>query len=119
MPNEIVLDPNAILVWAGAIAGVGAAIGYLIKAAKPLAKPFQRLQKEVKDLEDHSTHCDEKFKNDQLQLEALKRDVDDIKMDVKMILEASLLNMKHIETGNCTGEVAEGRMKLEKYLINR
>ena len=80
---------------------------------------FQRLQKEIQDLESHSAHCDEKFENDQRQLQALKSDIDGMKIDIKMLLEASLLNMKHIETGNCTGEVAEGRVKLEKYLINR
>lgn len=119
MPEEIVLHPNTLLALSAFVVSVGAAFGYFVKAAKPLIKPFQRLQKEVQDLESHSAHCDEKFENDQRQLQALKSDIDGMKIDIKMLLEASLLNMKHIETGNCTGEVAEGRVKLEKYLINR
>ena len=29
------------------------------------------------------------------------------------------ISLKHIETGNCTGEVATGRKELEDYLIDR
>ena len=119
MPEEIVLNLDAVLAWCALIAGLGAAGGYLLKAAKPLTSPFKKMQKDLQELEDHSHHCDEKFENDQKQLSDLKDEVTAIKLDIKMMLEGQLLIMKHVETGNCTGEVADGRMKLEKYLIDR
>lgn len=119
MPKEIVLDLDVLLAWSAVIVGVGGAIGYLIKASKPFMKPFQKLQKDVQNLENQSKRCEEKFEHDQTQLQELKEDVEDMKTDIKMLLEASLLNMRHIETGNCTGDIAKGRIKLEKYLINR
>lgn len=119
MPEEIVLNLDAVLAWCAVIAGLGAAGGYLLKAAKPLTSPFKKMQRELKELEDHSIHCDEKFANDQKQLSDLKEEVTSMKVDIKMMLEGQLLIMKHVETGNCTGEVADGRAKLERYLINR
>ena len=46
MPEEIVLHPNTLLALSAFVVSVGAAFGYFVKAAKPLIKPFQRLQKE-------------------------------------------------------------------------
>lgn len=112
MPEQIVLNTDTLLAWCAFIVGVGAAVGYLLKAAKPLTKPFKSMRKELTEIEEHRKVCDEKFKNDQQQLKALQS-------DVKMMLEGQLLIMKHVETGNCTGEVADGRAKLEMYLVNR
>lgn len=119
MPEQITIDTNAILAWCGLIAAIGIAIGWLAKAAKPLLKPFQNVQNELDDIEQRSITCAKKFANDDERLNEHEKMLTEAKEDNKIIMESIVLLMRHAETGNCTGEVAQGRQALERYLINR
>ena len=119
MPEEIVLQPNAILAWCGFITAIGIAFGWLAKATRPLVKPIKEMRKNIDDIEEQQSACAKKFENDQERLDAQDKLLDRVEQDIKVLLESQVLLMKHAETGNCTGEVAEGRSKLESYLIHR
>lgn len=112
MPDQIMIDTNAVYAWCIFIAAVGVAIGWLAKATKPMFKPFKELQKEVKDIE----ACEE---NDRSRIDKHEEALVELTNDNRMILESIALLMKHAETGNNTGEISKKRQELEKYLINR
>ena len=119
MPEQITIDTNTILAWCGFITAVGIAIGWLAKAAKPLLKPFRNVQNELDDIEQRSISCARKFAHDDERIREHDETLGEIQNDNKIIMESIVLLMRHAETGNCTGEVAQGRQRLEGYLINR
>ena len=119
MPEQITIDTNTILAWCAAITAVGVAIGWLAKAAKPLLKPFRNVQTELDDIEQRSVSCAKKFEHDDERIREHDETLGEIQSDNKIIMESIVLLMRHAETGNCTGEVAQGRQRLEGYLINR
>ena len=110
--HEITINLDTLLWIAGVICAVGAAFVYLIKWAGPLIRPFKELRVDVRELKSRKLSCDQKFENDQ-------REIKEMRADVKMMMRSQLLIMKHVETGNCTGEVAAGRKALEEYLIDK
>lgn len=112
MPEQIMIDTNAVYAWCIFIAAIGVAIGWLAKATKPMLKPFKKLQQEVKDIE----ACEEK---DRSHIEQHEKALVELTNDNRMIMESIALLMKHAETGNNTGEISRKRQELEKYLINR
>lgn len=119
MPSQITFDVAVVLEVCAAIIAVGGAVVYVRKLIKPLFKPVEELAKRIEALEQNQKTCRQYFTNDKNRLDAhdtmMRRQVE----DNKVILECIALIMKHEETGNNTGEIAEGRERLEKYLINR
>ena len=119
MPEQIIIDPNAIIGWSAFIAAIGIAIGWIAKAMKPMLKPFKEMQCEIEEIEQRSKACAKRFTADEERLNTHEEMLKELTADNKMILESIALLMKHAETGNNTGEVSQGRQELEKYLINR
>lgn len=109
---QITINVETLLWIAGAIGLIGGAIAYMKKGAEPILRPYREMKSNVKVLMDRKTSCDQKFENDQRQLAEMRE-------DIKMMMKTQLLMMKHVETGNCTGEVAAGRKELEDYLIDK
>lgn len=110
--HEITINLDTLLWIIGFIAAVCGLIVYMKKGADPILRPFREMQDDVKILLDRKAHCDKKFEHDQEQLAELRE-------NHKMMMESLMLLLKHAETGNCTGEVAEGRKKMEQYLISK
>ena len=97
------------LLWVATFIGaVCVVIGWFYKGMGPVLRPF----KEIKELKTHAQSCEVKFANDDRRLE-------EISSDMREVMRAQFLIMKHIETGNCTGEVAAGRERLQNYLIEK
>ena len=110
--HEITVNLDTLLWVAAGIGTVGAAVVYLKRFAGPFFRPLRELRADVKALKERKVSCDKKFKNDQEQFA-------EIRADMKMVMRSQMLILKHVETGNCTGEVATGRKELEDYLINK
>ena len=119
MPSQITFDVAVLLEVCAAIVAVGAAVVYIRKAIKPLFKPVEELVQRIEALEEKQKTCQSYFTNDKHRLDAHERMMQRQANDNIIMLESVALLMKHAETGNNTGEVAEGRENLEKYLINR
>lgn len=110
--HEITINLDTLLWLATAIGTVCVAIVWIKKGLSPFLDPFKQIKSDIKTLKDRKSACDLKFEQDQHQLSELRE-------DMKMMMRSQMLTLKHIETGNCTGEVAEGRKALENYLINK
>lgn len=119
MPEQIMIDTSAIYAWCIFIAAVGVAIGWIAKAAKPMMKPFRQMQHELDDIEKRGHDHDARFKRGEARMEKHDKMLKEIKADNRIVMESLALLMRHAETGNNTGEVAQGRTNLENYLINR
>lgn len=110
--HEVTINLDMLLWGIGFMAAICGLIVYLKKGADPIIRPYKQMKSDVKMLVDRKHSCDQKFENDHQQLEEMRA-------DVKMMMKSQLLIMKHVETGNCTGEVAAGRKELEDYLIDK
>jgi hypothetical protein len=110
--HEVTVNLDTLLWIAAGIGTFGAAAVYLKKWLSPLFRPFKEMSEDVKELKERKLLCDQKFENDQRQLA-------EINEAIKIMMRSQMLIMKHVETGNCTGEVAAGRKELEDYLIDR
>lgn len=106
--HVVTIDIDQILFWLGAIAVFGTAIVWIIRGAGPVIRPFKKIQ----ELEERTHACSMKFENDDKRLQRLEEGMD-------MMLKSQFLTLKHLETGNCTGEIAEGREALQNFLIDR
>ena len=106
--HDITISLDELLWIAGFIGAICTVIVYIKKGIGPIVRPF----KEIKELKQHAQSCEIKFANDDARLEELCN-------DMKEVMRAQMLLMKHVETGNCTGEVASGRERLEHYLIDK
>lgn len=110
--HEVTVNLDTLLWIAAGIGTLGAAAVYIKKCIGPIFHPFRQLSTDVRELKERKLSCDQKFENDQKQLAEMNE-------DIKMMMRSQMLIMKHVETGNCTGEVAAGRRELEDYLIDR
>ena len=110
--HQIVIDIDKLIWMAAAIGTVATAVVWLYKGALPMFRPLKEIRAEVKELKSRKITCDQKFEHDAQIL-------DELRSDVKELIKAQLLIMKHVETGNCTGEVAAGREHLQDYLIDK
>ena len=117
--HEITINLDTLLWCATGLGTVCVAIVWIKKGLSPFLDPFRQIRADIKVLKDRKLSCDLKFEEDRHQLRELREDMDDLKEDMKMIIRSQMLTLKHIETGNCTGEAAEGRKALEEYLINK
>ena len=106
--HEITFTIENLIFWASALGVFCAAIVWLKKGVTPIVRPF----KKIHELEEHTHACEAKFQNDNKRL-------DELKENDKMVMATLILLLKHAETGNCTGEMADGRKKLEDFLINK
>lgn len=106
--HEVTINLDTLMWIVTFIGAVCGAIVWILKGTNPLIRPF----KEIKELKTHAQSCELKFANDDRRLEELCS-------DVKELMKSQLLIMKHVETGNCTGEVASGREHLQNYLIDK
>lgn len=106
--HNITISLDELLWIAGFIGAVCTAIVYIKRSMGPIVRPF----KEIKELKQHAQLCETKFANDDARLVELCN-------DMKEVIRTQLLLLKHAETGNCTGEVANGRERLEHYLIDK
>lgn len=110
--HEVTINLDLLLWIAAGIGTVCAAIVWIKKGTAPLLDPIKQMKDDVRELKNRKTVCDQRFEHDQKQLAELTE-------DIKMMMRSQMLIMKHVETGNCTGEVAAGRKELENYLIDR
>lgn len=117
--HTITLDIDSILFWSSALGIFATAVVWICKGMGPVFRPFTKLRSDVEKLKVHKTSCDEKFDNDQRRLDKQDALILQILADNKQQMKALVLLLKHAETGNCTGEVAEGRKEFEEYLIDR
>lgn len=110
--HELTINLEALLWIAGLIVALGGAGMYIKKGASPVLRPYNEMKSNVKMLVDRKKSCDAKFEHDAEELA-------EIKQDIRMVMKTEMLILKHIETGNCTGEIAAGRAAIEKYLIDK
>lgn len=119
MPHELTLNVDNLIAISTGIAAIGGAAVILIKFIKPLLKPLERLDERIGVLEQKNQECSVYFTNDKERLDKHDKMLEEQAGDNKIMMESIALLMQHAETGNNTGEVRAGRVKLEKYLINR
>ena len=110
--HEITVNLDQLLWILGFFAAACTALVWLLKGSKPILRPFKEMREDLKALKERRVLCDQKFANDHEKLT-------EISSEIKMMMHAHMLTLKHIETGNCTGEVAKERKKLEDYLIDK
>ena len=106
--HEIVINLEELLWFVTLLGAVFGVFVYLRKGITPITRPF----KELKELQLHTQVCELKFAD-------YNERFDELNADIREIMRSQMLLLKHVETGNCTGEVAEGRKHLENYLINK
>ena len=106
--HEVTINLDTLLWFATFIGAVCAAVVWFLKGMGPMLRPF----KEIKELKTRAQSCETRFQNDDKRLDSLCSDINEL-------MKAQLLIMKHVETGNCTGEVAKGRERLQNYLIEK
>ena len=119
MPDQIMIDTSAILAWCTFIAAVCVAAVWIWKAIKPLFRPIKDMQHELEEIEQRGHDHDERFKEGENRMQRHDEMLKEIQADNKIMMESLALLLSHAETGNNTGEVAQGRRKLETYLINK
>ena len=119
MPHELTLNLEVFLAVCGGLITVGGAAAVLHRWFKPLMKPLEKLDERIGALENRNKECSEFFDHDKKQLEKHEILLERQEEDMKMLMKSVALLLVHAETGNHTGEVREGRMELEEYLIDR
>lgn len=119
MPHELTLNVDTLIAVCGLIVAVGGAAAVLHKWVKPFMRPLKKLETRIDKLEQRNQECTEFFTHDKERLDEHDTMLKEQAEDTKIIMESIALLMVHAETGNHTGEVRAGRVKLEKYLINR
>lgn len=124
MTDTITINIADVLWFFGAVTAIGVGLSWLRKAFAPLKKPINNLESKILAIETDSKKHDTYFANDKLRLDKhdesmreMREDIQELKSDIKALMKSTALLMKHTETGNCTGEVAEGRRQLEEHLI--
>lgn len=110
--HEITINLDTLLWLAAGFGTICATAVWIKKSTAPFLNPIKQLKTDVKELKAKRLTCDQKFEHYQSEFAELKK-------DINMNMRSNLLILKHIETGNCTGEVAAGRKELEEYLITR
>lgn len=108
-----------IIAVCGLIIAVGGAAVYIKKAISRLLQPLTKLEEELEDIREQNETNKGYFANDMERLDSHDEILKETKADNKIMMESIALLLSHAETGNNTGEVGEGRKRLEKYLINR
>lgn len=119
MPEQFVINTDAVLAWCAFITAIGAAVVLIWKALKPVFKPFKDVQDELKEIEKRGHDHDERFQEGEERMERHDEMLKEIQADTKIMMKSLALLLSHAETGNNTGEVAQGRRELENYLINK
>lgn len=119
MPEQFIIPTDTLMDWSAFIVAMGVAIVWIAKGVRPLLKPIKKIENRLTDVEEKSETCAEFFANDKRRLDEHEQILSQLSNDNKIMLESIALLMKHAETGNSTGEVSDGRDKLENYLINR
>ena len=124
MTDTITINVADVLWFFGAVTAIGVGLSWLRKAFAPLKKPINNLESKILAIETDSKKHDTYFANDKLRLDKhdeimrdMREDLKETNKDIKALMNAVSLLMKHAETGNCTGEVAAGRERLEQHLI--
>lgn len=110
--HEFTINIDFVFWIAGGIVALAGAIAAIKKIVAPYFEPIKKMEADVRELKENKGSCDIKFENDKKLLLEMRE-------DQKMIMRSQMLVLKHVETGNCTGEVAAGRKELEDYLINK
>lgn len=119
MPDQLVIDTNSILAWCTFIAAVCVAAVWIWKAIKPIFKPIKKMQDELEEIEKRGHDHDERFQKGEDRMARHDEMLQEIQADNKIMMKSLALLLSHAETGNNTGEVAQGRRELENYLINK
>lgn len=124
MTEQITINVEYVLWFFGAVAVIGVGLSWLKKACTPLRKPITKIETKIESIETDNKKHEQYFANDKMRLDKhdesmreMREDIQELKSDIKVLMKSTALLMKHTETGNCTGEVAEGRRQLEKHLI--
>lgn len=118
-PASIEVVKNLILAICGLIVAIGGACVYVKKLVDAIKKPIREVNEKIEEVTKNQKTNESYFKNDAKRLDEHDLLLHEIQEDNKQMLSAIILLMSHAETGNNTGEIAEGRKKLEKYLIDR
>ena len=99
------MDWNAIEHFCISIAVVGAAITYIYKGVKFAKKP--------------SDDVNEKLDNDNKRLKALEGQYRYIVSAIGVLMRCDLVMLKHLQTGNNSGKMAQAEKDLHDFLINQ
>lgn len=110
---------DIIMMICSLIIAIGGAVAVIGKFIKPITKPLEQVKKDLEDMKEDRNTFKQHLSNDFTRLEKHDTLLSEMQSDNRMVLESVALLMAHAETGNSTGEVAAGRKKLERYLINR
>ena len=108
----ITIDTAVIVTICTFIAAIGGAFVWIRKAMMPVIQPVKDMRDEIDDLRVKTVRDYERLNEHEKLLKELRN-------DNREMLKAVLLVLNHIETGNNTGEVAQGRKDLEHYLLTR
>ena len=96
------------VVWiAGAIATVSAAIGILYKAAKKLTN-YDKIH-----------HIEDCLDKDKKRLDAIDKDIKEIKEDQKVILHSVFVMLQHFATNNGKEELKKELNEMMEYMASK
>ena len=93
----------------GIICGTGV---WIRKLLKPLTKPLEDIKKEIAK---HALYLD----SDKKELAELKTQGAENTKTIKLILEVLLAVLEHLETDNATHKIADGKTKIQNFLIEK
>ena len=94
------------------IAALGAAGTYILKVIGVLQAPEKKQNAALEDHEKRIKRLEEKTDND-------FKSIQEIQVEIKIMLSATLASVKHQLNGNDTKSLESAREKLEEYLINK
>lgn len=106
------MSTTAILTLCGIITAIGAAIAYIAKAIHAIQKP----QKENEEKFEHIYECLTRDKDDIVELRKLAHDN---RESVGFLVKINLAMLKHLESGNDTGEMRSTIHEVEQWLIEK
>ena len=101
----IELTLGNIASFCGAVIALAGLIKLLIEAKKAVSGPYEEMNKKLK-------------KQDE-RIEALEDEVMKQSEDNRQMLTTLKLILKHMRTGNNTGEMQDAEDALDEYIINR
>lgn len=108
IPPELI---ELFLKACGTITLIGGAAVYLAKVIKRLLKPVADIQD---TLNEHTNY----LLRDKTRLDALEKELQSNNESTNMILKSTVTILNHLQTGNCTGEMARVHKEIDNYLIS-
>lgn len=106
------MSTTAVLSICGIIMAIGGAAAYIGKAIHAIQKP----QKENEEKFEHIYEC---LTRDKDEIAGLRKMANDNREAIGFLVKINLVMLKHLESGNDTGEMKQTIHDVEEWLIER